>query len=214
MHRSIVLFDFDGTLADTFETGASLINEFAGKFGYKTIDFANSRNLSARELVKLSGVKWWQIPRLVRFFRKESAKNANKIKPCKGVPEFLQSIAQSADLGILTTNSTATVECFLRNNNLDGYFGYLKTGVPLFGKRRALSRSVRALRKMYSFVLYVGDEIRDIEACRKAGVDIISVSWGFNSHQVLAKANPFVAEYANTLATMIAERVKPYLALK
>ena len=64
-----MLFDFDGTLADTFETGAALINEFASRFGYKTIDFAKKRNLSARELVRLSGVKWWQIPRLVKFFK-------------------------------------------------------------------------------------------------------------------------------------------------
>lgn len=214
MHRSIVLFDFDGTLADTFETGAALINEFACRFGYKTIDFANSRDLSARELVKLSGVKWWQIPRLVSFFRKESAKNANEIMPCSGVPEMLQSVAQCADLGILTTNTAATVECFLSNHNLERYFGYVKTGVPLFGKRRALRRAARLLRKKYSYVLYVGDEIRDIEASRKAGVDIVSVSWGFNSHQVLAAENSFVAESADILAKMIGERVSSYCALK
>ena len=163
--------------------------------------------------MKLSGVKWWQIPRLVRFFRKESAKSASEIKPCAGVPEMVQSVAQSADLGILTTNTTAAVECFLRNHGLESYFGYVKPGVPLFGKRRALRRAVRLLRKKYSQVLYVGDEIRDIEACRKAGVDIISVSWGFNSHQVLAAANSYVAESADTLARMIGERVRSYFPL-
>ena len=70
MNRAIVLFDFDGTLADTFEAGARLINEFAVKFGYRQFDFANNKDLSARQIVKRSGVKFWQIPRLVRFFRK------------------------------------------------------------------------------------------------------------------------------------------------
>ena len=207
MHRSMVLFDFDGTLADTFETGAALINEFAGRFGYKTIDFAKNRNLSARELVKFSGVRWWQIPRLVRFFRKESARNAYNIQPCQGVPEMLRNISQSADLGILTTNTTHAVECFLRNHNLESYFGYVKTGVPLFGKRRALGSAVRLLQKKYTLILYVGDEIRDIEACRAAGVEIISVSWGFNAHEVLAEANPSVAKSAGELEQLIVRRI-------
>ena len=164
MHHSIVLFDFDGTLADTFETGAALINEFASRFGYKTIDFAKKRNLSARELVRLSGVKWWQIPRLVRFFRRESARNANNIHPCRGV--------------------------------------------PLFGKTRALRRAVRQLQKTHTLILYVGDEIRDIEACHAAGVEIISVSWGFNAHEVLADKNPSVAKSADELEQIIARRIE------
>ena len=41
MQSAIVLFDFDGTLADTFESGARLINQFAEQFGYNKIDFAN-----------------------------------------------------------------------------------------------------------------------------------------------------------------------------
>lgn len=208
MHRSIVLFDFDGTLADTFETGSALINEFASRFGYKTIDFAQNRNLSARELVKLSGVKWWQIPFLVSFFRKESVKNANNIKPCRGVPEMLKNIAQRADLGILTTNTRSAVECFLRNHNLECYFGYVKTDVSLFGKRRALRRAVSMLQKKYTFILYVGDEIRDIEACSTAGVEIVSVSWGFNAYEVLAAANSSVAQSTEELEKIIVKRIE------
>ena len=208
MHHSIVLFDFDGTLADTFETGAALINEFASRFGYKTIDFAKKRNLSARELVRLSGVKWWQIPRLVRFFRRESARNANNIHPCRDVPEMIKNIAQSVDLGILTTNTTHAVECFLQNHNLESYFGYVKTGVPLFGKTRALRRAVRQLQNTHTLILYVGDEIRDIEACHAAGVEIISVSWGFNAHEVLADKNPSVAKSADELEQIIARRIE------
>lgn len=207
MHKTIVLFDFDGTLADTFESGARLINQFAERFGYRQIDFANTKDLSARQLVKLSGVKFWQIPRLVRFFRKESAKRADSIKPFEGVGKMIERISKVCDLGILSTNSTETVNKFLVNNQLDNYFGFIKTDVPLFGKKRALRRVKRRLLKSYAHIIYVGDEIRDIEACQKAGVDIISVSWGFNSRSALIEHNKNVADNTEQLTDMILQTI-------
>lgn len=207
MQSSIVLFDFDGTLADTFESGARLINQFAEQFGYSKIDFAKHKDHSARQLVKLSGVKWWQIPRLVRFFRRESAKRADEIKPFNGVVDMVRQLSQHCDVGILSTNSAETVGKFLTNNALDSYFCYIKTNVPLFGKSRALRRAVRFLHRNYTFILYVGDEIRDIEACRKVGLDIISVSWGFNSREALLASNNNVADSADQLGAMILQTI-------
>ena len=199
----IVLFDFDGTLADTFESGAALINEFADRFGYKRIDFASNRDLSARQLVKLSGVKLWHIPRLVRFFRKESAKRAENIKPFAGIVSIVQKLAEKCSLGILTTNSATTVERFLDSNGLRECFSFVKTEVPLFGKKRALRRAARKLRRNFTGITYVGDEIRDIEACSKAGIKIISVSWGFNSHSALSQHNALVADSTEQLLQLI-----------
>ena len=60
-----IIFDFDGTLADTFALGSQLINEYADQLGYKQIDFAANKDKSARELIKMSGVRFWQIPGLM-----------------------------------------------------------------------------------------------------------------------------------------------------
>ena len=60
-----IIFDFDGTLADTFALGSKLINEYADRLGYKQIDFAANKDKSARELIKMSGVRFWQIPGLI-----------------------------------------------------------------------------------------------------------------------------------------------------
>lgn len=207
MNRAIVLFDFDGTLADTFEAGARLINEFAVKFGYRQFDFANNKDLSARQIVKRSGVKFWQIPRLVRFFRKESAKRVDSIKPFVGINHLIKGISSKCDLGILSTNSEETVKKFLVNNQLDNFFSFIKTDVALFGKNRALRRVKRRLLKRYTHLIYIGDEIRDIEACRKAGVDIISVSWGYNSHEALMMHNHNVADDTEQLTKMILKAI-------
>jgi phosphoglycolate phosphatase len=64
-------------------------------------------------------------------------------------------------------------------------------GYPrLFGKGKALRRIVRAERLDSSEVLYVGDEVRDIEAARKARVASAAVTWGLNTEAILRAGGP------------------------
>ncbi len=185
-NKQLCIFDFDGTLADTFVSGAKLINSYAIKFGYKQIDFSNTKNLSARQLIKLSKVKFWEIPRLVKFFRKKSEETAAEINLFSNIIEILHCLKKNGfDLAIASTNSQKTIDTVLKKYNIENMFTFLRTDIPLFGKKRALTRIRRYNSKIYNKLIYIGDEIRDIEACRKANIDIISVSWGFNSLESL-----------------------------
>jgi phosphoglycolate phosphatase-like HAD superfamily hydrolase len=52
--------------------------------------------------------------------------------------------------------------------------------------------------------VYVGDEVRDIVAARKAGVDVAAVSWGYNTREVLAKHEPdYLIERPELLPTLL-----------
>ena len=39
-------------------------------------------------------------------------------------------------------------------------------------------------------VVYVGDEVRDIKAAKRAGMKIIAASWGYNEREALEKYKP------------------------
>ena len=183
-----VIFDFDGTLADTFALGSQLINEYADRLGYKQIDFSANKDKSAKELIKMSGVRFWQIPGLLRFFRKKSVERASEINAFTGIPDLVRQLHERGfTLGIMTTNSAQTIGIFLEKYGLKDHFSYIKTEISLFGKRRALRRTKRHLK---SDIIYIGDEIRDIDACRAVKIPIISVAWGFNSYEILEKYNP------------------------
>ncbi len=188
-----IIFDFDGTLADTFALGSALINEYADRLGYKQIDFAANKDKSARELIKMSGVRFWQIPGLIRFFRQKSVERAGEVKAFDGIPGLVRRLHDDGFLlGIITTNSAQTVSKFLEKYSLTDFFSYIKPEISLFGKRRALRR---ARRRLKTEIIYIGDELRDIEACRAVNIPIISVSWGFNSTEILDRNNPgMVAE--------------------
>ncbi|MBO7568231.1 MAG: HAD-IA family hydrolase [Bacteroidales bacterium] len=182
-----IIFDFDGTLADTFALGSKLINEYADRLGYKQIDFAANKDKSARELIKMSGVRFWQIPGLIRFFRKKSVERAGEVKAFDGIPDLVRRLHDRGFLlGIITTNSAQTINIFLEKYGLTDFFTYIKPEISLFGKRRALRRARRHLK---TDIIYIGDELRDIEACRAVDIPIISVAWGFNSTEILEKNN-------------------------
>ena len=190
-----ILFDFDGTLSDSVSLGLALVNAYAGEFGYRELDCGLARKLSAMQLLRAAAIPLWKLPYLIHFFRRKLAEQAEKLQLFPGVGELLAALRASGfELGILTSNSARTVSVFLKKHGIESYFSYIRASVPLFGKTRAIRLAQRQLKPP---LIYVGDELRDVDACRRTGIPIVSVAWGFNTTDVLRSRNPgFVAETA------------------
>ena len=92
-------------------------------------------------------------------------------------------------LGILTSNSEENVSKFLKKNNLD-LFDFIHSESSILGKSKAMHDLLKKHGIRPEEAIYVGDEIRDIEAARKTNIEIIPVCWGYNSKQILEKQNP------------------------
>ena len=74
MTAKVILFDFDGTIADTYQAVANITNELSEEFGYKALDNEELlliKNLSSREIVKRSEISIFKLPFLVRRIRLE-----------------------------------------------------------------------------------------------------------------------------------------------
>ena len=71
-------------------------------------------------------------------------------------------------------------------------FDFVVSEKTLFGKDKALRRIMKRHRLVREKVVYVGDEPRDVTACRKAGIKIVGVSWGFGGRQGLLATPPDV----------------------
>ena len=184
----MIIFDFDGTLADSIGLGFDLVNSHAERLGYTQVPRERGMELSALEIMKEAHISFFKLPRLVIFFKKLLAENSDKIKMIDGADQLLAKLkAEGHKLGILTTNSADCVSDFLKKNNLKDYFTYIRTDVAMFGKIKALKKAKKQLKTDF---IYVGDELRDVEACRFLGIPIVSVPYGFNSARVLEKKNP------------------------
>jgi phosphoglycolate phosphatase len=195
----MVIFDVDGTLCDSMIAILNAVNEMAPVLGFKVItdeQFRQFRAMTVRGILQTLGINTWQLIRLGRHVRGALRSRAAELKPIPGIAEELRALrAAGYRLAIVSSNQRSNVEAFLRAQGLD-YFDEINThngfGSGLWRKRRQLTDLMKAQRRSVGRFVYVGDEIRDIEASRAAGLPVIAVGWGANTAEVLAAAQPTV----------------------
>ena len=191
---AIIIFDFDGTIADTFDAVLKIINRLSGDFGLKPLkpeDVKRFQNLSSREVVRQSEIPLVRLPFLLRRLKAELNREIHQLKLIPGMSDTLVALKQQGNhLGIVTSNSQENVTTFLENHALKEMFDFIYSGTTIFGKGRVINRIVQQKHFNPRNVIYVGDETRDIEAAKKIPVVVVAVSWGFNSEQALAQHHP------------------------
>ncbi len=209
MTLKVIIFDFDGTIADTLDALVAIANSLAVKFNYKQItpeELAVLRNLNSRQIIKKSGISLLQIPFLVKRVKRELKQQIQHLSTIPGIKEALIELHyQGHRLGIITSNSTDNVTAFLQKNDLEDLFDFIHSGTTIFGKTRIINNFLKQEHLKPEEVIYIGDETRDIESTKKAHVKVIAVSWGFNSREVLAAENPdFLIDHPSELLEVIA----------
>ena len=194
MTARVILFDFDGTIADTYQAIANITNQLSTEFGYKALnqeELLLIKNLSSREIVKLSEISIFKLPFLVKRIRTELSKEIAELDLIPGMDRVLFELKRRGYvLGIVTSNDRENVEVFLANNGLNHLFSYIYSATAIFGKHRVINQVIREHNVNKSNVIYVGDETRDIRSARKSRIPSIAVGWGFNSAEILKKHQP------------------------
>jgi phosphoglycolate phosphatase len=192
------IFDFDGTLADSKERAFELLSELSDKYGVRKIAREEANTLilmSMKERLKFLKVPLVQLPFMILDLKKNYASIVPFIQPFSGIKEVLLSLKQqNIHIVIISSNSVENIKLFLEKNDLD-IFETIHSQSNLFGKHRSINALLHKLKMAAQDVIYIGDEHRDIEACQKANIKIISVTWGVDPLSLLQKANPdFVAD--------------------
>jgi phosphoglycolate phosphatase len=186
------IFDFDGTIADTFDAVVRVLNALAQEFGYHTAspsEVEQLRGLPPVEVAQRLGVTWTKVPKIAARVRKGMMHSMPQVAPCAGVPEALQVLReQGLSIGLLTSNSRENVDVFLDNHPLR--FDFISTGSGLWSKHRRLTAVLRRRGLAAAETAYIGDEVRDIEAGRKLGARVIAVGWGYTSPELLREHKP------------------------
>lgn len=191
--RTIILFDFDGTIADSVYSIFKIVNILAEKYSFTSIhekDMESYRNETVSNIFKKLHVPLYKLPLLAIDTKQLQSKEIPFIKPIAGIKEALTELKDAGyTLGILTSNGKENVEEFLKRNDLE-LFEYITSDSSLFGKDKVIKKFMKQNHVTNKEIVYVGDEIRDIEACNKVSVPVIAVTWGFNSKQALIKYKP------------------------
>ncbi|HVQ44374.1 MAG TPA: HAD-IA family hydrolase [Candidatus Saccharimonadia bacterium] len=186
-----IIFDFDGTIADSFDMFIEVMMVLLRRTQPLTAaQIEDLRQSSTREVIKKLGIKPWQIPRLMLKGRREMSARMERVQAFDGLPEALRELSSQYSLYILSTNSEENIATFLKKyqlgNNIDRIYG----NIGLMGKAKGLKKLPQQASLDRADCVYVGDETRDIEAARQAGMSCIAVGWGYNGAEALRSFAP------------------------
>jgi HAD superfamily hydrolase (TIGR01509 family) len=176
-----VLFDWDGTLLNSFEADA---NAYAYMFGALGMDWSIAelkRHYSPNwhRVYRAAGIpraKWDEADRLWRLFYK---KQMPKLQP--GAMNVLRTLDRRFKLALVSSGSRARVRKQLREHNVSSMFltKVCSEDAPRRKPHPApLRMALEKLRARPQTSIYIGDAPEDIEMAHRAGVRAIGVLGG------------------------------------
>ena len=195
----LAIFDLDGTLADSFPWFLDAMPGVADRFGFRRVAGPEEREmlrgLGPREVLRRLEVPRWRLPIIARHVRRLKAESAGAIPLFPRVPCMLGALSGAGVvLALATSDSEANARRTLGAGNA-ALIRHWGCGAPLLGKPRALRRVLRASGLPAEAAVFVGDEVRDAEAARAAGIAFGAVAWGYGAAAALRAQRPaFVFE--------------------
>ncbi len=193
MNNTILIFDFDGTIADTHLYLVELSNRLSKEFNYNIVypeELELLKDKTSQEIIRYLKVPLLKIPSIIAKGKKELNKGISSIQPIKGLKEILLRLkSKGIKMGILSSNSKDNILIFLKNHGLD-IFDFICATSKVWSKDSSLRRLMDLNGFHKNQILYIGDEIRDIAAAKKLGIKIAAVGWGYNSPKALKKNQP------------------------
>lgn len=193
MRYHLAIFDFDGTLADSFPFFVSVYNDIADQHSLRRIDPAQVERLrryDMRQMMRYVGMPAWKLPLAAASFTSLMQQHAAQIPLFPQVAPALHQLASSGiALTIVSSNSEANVRQVL-GPDLSTLISQYECGVSVFGKSARIRKVLRRAAVAPAAALYIGDQATDAAAARRAGVDFAAVHWGYAPIDILRQVEP------------------------
>ncbi|HEY5653559.1 MAG TPA: HAD hydrolase-like protein [Pontiella sp.] len=202
--KTTILFDFDGTLAETMMLIHNVFNRLSSVYGYRHLpeeEIESHRHMSVREFFKTSGISLWKVPFIAIHARHLMHAEMDQILPPEGLVQALTKIHESGHyvMDILTSNKCKNVNAFLAQHNID-WFDEVESTHAILSKKRRVEKYIAKRGLEPDSLYYVGDTTIDVESARHAGAKTVAVSWGLNTPEALAKVGPdYLIEHPSQL---------------
>ncbi|WP_242139549.1 HAD hydrolase-like protein [Sphingomonas sp. TREG-RG-20F-R18-01] len=212
----LVIFDFDGTLADSGDWFLSTVDHLADRFKFRRVsrdEVEALRGKSTRDVIRHLGIPRWKLPAMGRYLHGLLAQQTDRIALFEGIPRVLHALREGGvRLALVTSNAEQNARAILGPHA--ALFERLECGASLFGKARCYRRVIRQSRVMVSDVLSIGDETRDIQAAHKVGIASGAVLWGYAHPDALVEMRPDLvfATPEQIVQRVLADPSIPYIA--
>jgi len=188
----LAIFDFDGTLADSLPWFRTSFQDMIIRFDLAPVgadEIEGLRALTGRQIMSRLNVPMWRLPAIVSDMRKRKLAAADEISLFDGVEQMLSALQHfDIKVAIVSSDSEESVRRVL--GPMAGLISRFDCGAAVFGKHRKFRSVARRLGAKPADTICIGDEIRDIEAARAAGMASGAVAWGYAFSAALQAAGP------------------------
>lgn len=209
----LVIFDFDGTLADSGDWFLSIADHLAERFKFRKVapdEIESLRGCTSRQVIRHLGIPRWKLPAIGRYVHALLAEQTDRVALFDGVAALLEQVAASgARIALVTSNAEDNARAILGPENA-ARIDWFECGASLFGKAPRYRRVLRKSRVAPEHAISIGDETRDIIAARKVGIRAGAVLWGYANRAALTALEPdalFESPHAVARALLGAEAV-------
>lgn len=178
----VLIFDFDGTIAESSDMIISIIAQYVPGFTREAYVKAMKQYYEDHFVKNLFRVLFYQLKliRKTKEIRKKINEKILEVKPFEDMKIELKDLnALGYEMFIISSNFRDNILEFLEKYNIN-YFKEVHADGSVLHKAKTISQ----IKNQYSSdsdVYYIGDELRDIDAARKAGVKEVGITWGLNS---------------------------------
>jgi phosphoglycolate phosphatase len=193
MSYSLAIFDFDGTLANSFAQFIRALNDAAEKYTFRSIgeqEIEVLRQQDAATALRYLGVGQHKLPFISRYVRSRMTKDITQISLFEGTDRLLEQLsARGITIAIISASRSADVRRILGPSN-QKLVQHFACGAAFLSKRLKLRQLVRRSNIASLECILIGDQITDLLAARAENISFGAVSWGFNSVETLKKNSP------------------------
>jgi phosphoglycolate phosphatase len=207
---ALIIFDYDGVLADTLDDLLQFGQEACNQLGVQHLvtkdDLNNLEVMSFATYGRACEVPEHLVEEFVKICLNCFAEKDSPPAIFTGLSNVVRYLSLNHRIAIVTTNSSQNVNAFLVKHGLDGLI-HAVYGVDTPGSKAqkiAMARNQLLENRKQESVFMVGDSLSDVLAAKEASVTSIAVTWGHQSLENLLRAKPdFVVNSPHDLIDVI-----------
>jgi len=189
----LVIFDFDGTLADTYPWFLSIFDELAEHYHLPRLEKSALEALRKVDIQNISReykISFVKMARMGTHLKRKMASQIEHIPLVTGMQTVIDRLHEmGVKMAVVSSNAEENVRQVLGTNNA-AYFDAFECGVSLLGKRAKFEKILRQTGTSADQTLSLGDEVRDLKASRQSGLTFGAVTWGYADAETLQSHKP------------------------
>lgn len=187
----ILLFDFDGVIADTLDYFLDCFLAACAELGHAHIDsrqtFLNLFDTNFYEALVASGVPATDFPAIMHSMKTRVDATDRTYTYYPQIPETIRTLAETYMLYVITSNHSEPVTKFLEQHAIDSFQEIL--GSDRHPSKTAKIEQIKAAHPGSDF-FYIGDTKGDMLEAQAAAIKTVAVAWGWHPASKLNEAAP------------------------